>query len=388
VALLEDSKDYRKCIIDNLVLFQRKWKEDKVYLLEEIELQIDCFSDAEKFLDSIKTACPFDLVIIDMVLSGVKTGLDVIEYLNTCYPAVSKLAMSAQSLLNILKQYQLDKRNVQGIFRNFSCDYFEKCGSRLELQKSIESLVILRLGLIPYENDRLELIKLNGIEKNRNIIKHQISQYETAFLMFNELLLYELEEFFLDAGDYGMSEKIMKLSSLQMEYKYASQKLNEVLNGSVTFENVILGKIVEGAIGSFTGWFNKRGIKCDFVNENHMEKICGSELLIKQVVMNLIVNSIESLNLIKDKNHRIIQISDSKKDQKIVLIIKDYGLGISKDKLSSIFQNGVTTKKSNGNSGIGMCFVREILQNHGAEIKIESEEGKYFQTEIYFPIVE
>ena len=60
--------------------------------------------------------------------------------------------------------------------------------------------------------------------------------------------------------------------------------------------------------------------------------------------------------------------------------IKDTGLGIPKEDLPHIFdayyraRNSAKSKK--GNSGLGLAISKKIIELHGAEILVESEEGK------------
>ena len=102
ITVIEDNDDYRKLFLGYLSTFQKEWKKDQVIHLETLELEIDCYKEAELFLDSVKNDRRYDFIAIDILLPGRKTGLDVVEYLNERYPNVLKLAMSAFSVQDIL----------------------------------------------------------------------------------------------------------------------------------------------------------------------------------------------------------------------------------------------------------------------------------------------
>jgi len=55
--------------------------------------------------------------------------------------------------------------------------------------------------------------------------------------------------------------------------------------------------------------------------------------------------------------------------------LKDQGTGIPPDILSKVFKPMFTTKPEGKGTGLGLAIVREIVRNHGGEVRIESQEG-------------
>jgi two-component system nitrogen regulation sensor histidine kinase NtrY len=94
--------------------------------------------------------------------------------------------------------------------------------------------------------------------------------------------------------------------------------------------------------------------------------------LLEQILINLIINSIEALP------HRAdgwIQIHCEQNTKGNTLIhIRDNGQGMDEATLEKIFIPFFTTKK-NG-SGIGLAITKQILQQHHADIVVNSELGK------------
>ncbi|WP_319508087.1 GAF domain-containing protein [uncultured Methanolobus sp.] len=86
----------------------------------------------------------------------------------------------------------------------------------------------------------------------------------------------------------------------------------------------------------------------------------------------------------------IIRISSKPEEDYAHITISDDGVGINRDKLTRIFNvfyqgDGSKTRRYNG-TGIGLHMCRKIIEDHGGEIKVESEENKGTVVHLIFPI--
>lgn len=75
-----------------------------------------------------------------------------------------------------------------------------------------------------------------------------------------------------------------------------------------------------------------------------------------------------------------VEIFLNKKNNQIIIEVKDYGIGIPKDKLPLIFdpftKAGRTGLKGEQSTGLGLSIVKQIVEKHKGKIEVESEEGK------------
>lgn len=69
----------------------------------------------------------------------------------------------------------------------------------------------------------------------------------------------------------------------------------------------------------------------------------------------------------------------------IRLSVKDDGVGIPASNLDKIFDPFFTTKSRGNGSGIGLAVVHGIVENHGGEIEVTSEEGEGTEVVVTFP---
>lgn len=132
-------------------------------------------------------------------------------------------------------------------------------------------------------------------------------------------------------------------------------------------------------------------LKPKLENENIELIISAEELevlverdLIKNLILNLIDNAIKASN-----NGSKIHLNGYKdKDSKIVIEIKDEGIGIEEKELSKVFEPFYMVDKSRSRSvngaGLGLAICAEIARIHEAEIKIESKIGRGTSIKIIF----
>ncbi|MEN3044516.1 MAG: HAMP domain-containing sensor histidine kinase [Candidatus Hydrothermales bacterium] len=89
----------------------------------------------------------------------------------------------------------------------------------------------------------------------------------------------------------------------------------------------------------------------------------------EKVFVNLIKNAMEAQ---PDGGKIDIEIYEEKGS--LFIKIRDYGMGIKKEYLEKIFEPYFTTKKKG--TGLGLFVVKRIVESHGFEIFVNSEEGK------------
>ena len=106
----------------------------------------------------------------------------------------------------------------------------------------------------------------------------------------------------------------------------------------------------------------------------------GDYSRLKQVFINLLKNALEAK---KNKETISINIKAKELKEKIKIIIKDNGCGMTKEQLEHIGDIFYTTKE-NG-SGLGLSYCREIIELHGGNINFKSTKDKGTTVTLYFP---
>ncbi|MCX8026281.1 MAG: HAMP domain-containing histidine kinase [Thermodesulfovibrionales bacterium] len=112
-----------------------------------------------------------------------------------------------------------------------------------------------------------------------------------------------------------------------------------------------------------------------------LPKIHSNPNLIAQVLLNLILNALQS----KPSGVNVV-ITSNVKDNNIVISIKDDGSGISDDIKTRIFEPFFTTKDVGTGKGLGLSIVYDIITSMNGSVYFHSEVGKGTEFFVTIPI--
>jgi two-component system NtrC family sensor kinase len=104
---------------------------------------------------------------------------------------------------------------------------------------------------------------------------------------------------------------------------------------------------------------------------------------IKQVIINLIINSLQALDG-RQKRHVVVTVDGD--GPLATLSVEDTGGGIKPDHLKRVFDPFFTTKSFGRGTGLGLSVCASIVQRHGGDIQIESEPGLGTTVKVQLPV--
>ena len=117
-----------------------------------------------------------------------------------------------------------------------------------------------------------------------------------------------------------------------------------------------------------------------------VKTISADREYIKEVFINLIDNAVKY-----SKDSIRIEISSKTENNRNVVSIKDYGIGIVKADLPFVFnkfERGYMREhdsdKSISGFGLGLNYVYQVMKAHDGKVKVDSKENKYTQFDLYF----
>ena len=107
--------------------------------------------------------------------------------------------------------------------------------------------------------------------------------------------------------------------------------------------------------------------------------LIGDPFRINQIMLNLVSNAIK-FTTVGSVDICLNVLKDDDTSQEIELIVKDTGIGMEQSFLKDLFkkfsQEYESTSRKFGGTGLGMGITKNLIDNMGGEILVESEKGK------------
>lgn len=165
-------------------------------------------------------------------------------------------------------------------------------------------------------------------------------------------------------------------------------RLEEVVNRFETltqkkepfFAQENLNEIVQEVLGIIYQETQKRNIQ--LIRKFYTHPIYGrmNKHLLKIALAHLLRNAIEAT-----EPAGAIEVQTSKEALKAEVIIQDTGRGMPPETVEKVFEPFYTSKI--GGTGLGMAFVRQIIDEHRGAIDLESQVGRGTKVTIKLPLI-
>ena len=189
-------------------------------------------------------------------------------------------------------------------------------------------------------------------------------------------------------NDKPKKSQVESLESLKFSAENLTTIISDILDynklesGSIEFEmsEVNLRDLTKKIISAHMPTAKAKGVDLilDYDNTIH-DVVVADSTRIYQVVNNLIHNALKftSKGFVKLK---IELVHQNAKSQRLLCLVSDTGIGISREKQAMIFerftQAGSSTTREYGGTGLGLAIIKRILNLVGSDISVVSEEGK------------
>ena len=135
-----------------------------------------------------------------------------------------------------------------------------------------------------------------------------------------------------------------------------------------------INDIIRKTAATFEGTCQNKQIRIELILTGERLTVHGDLDKIQQVLYNLLDNAIKFSH-----NRSVIKIETTEKSSKVMVSVKDHGIGIPKDSLKLVWDRFYKTDLSRGKdkkgTGLGLSIVKEIIHAHGENINVISTEG-------------
>jgi signal transduction histidine kinase len=193
-----------------------------------------------------------------------------------------------------------------------------------------------------------------------------------------------------------LKRKLKDPADIEMANDLISEvdRINEIIEGMLSFakpqplkkENSQLKTILIQTVQLVSNTARKKGIDISLNYQSTREDIFADPSQLKQLFLNIIMNSIQAVERTPGKIEINVILSEGKNKYSPVYLIEfiDNGEGISNENIDKIFDPFYTTK--NEGTGLGLSISYGIINQHDGDIEIFSEPGKGTKVKIRIPL--
>ncbi len=245
------------------------------------------------------------------------------------------------------------------------------------------SLFSLALFII-FKQKRLSEMKNDFVNNMTHELKTPISTISLASQMLNDKSIPEEQK------NLTQISRIIQTESKQLGFQVERVLQMAIFDHGelkLKLEKINLHEIIETVAQNFLLQIDRRGGKLEFLPEAENDVIQGDAMHITNVVSNLIENAIKYT-----KQTPVIGIATHNEQGKIVISVSDNGIGISKEDQKRIFDKFYRVPTGNVHNvkgfGLGLSYVKLIVDQHHGIIKIKSDAGKGSRFYIHLPLLE
>ena len=244
-----------------------------------------------------------------------------------------------------------------------------------EANRSLERRVNERTAELRRALERLteiNQIKANLISNVSHELRTPLAHIKGYVELIAEGQLGELSSPVRDAMSVmrRASERLERLIDDLIEYSTASRE-----GLTLKLQSVSIADLAENVLQRSQEKAAKAGIRLDLEVSAAIPVILADADRIGWVLFQLVDNGVK---FTPSGGH--VRLAARQEDRLVTITVSDTGIGIPAERVGEIFEpfhqlDGSPTRRFGG-TGLGLALVKLILDAHGAEMRVESEEGK------------
>ncbi len=364
--------EYKILIVDDVVSNVLLLK----ILLTNEKFQVCTANNGNTCIEQAKKEHP-DLILLDVMMPDI-SGFDTAVILKKDdetkdIPIIFLTALNTPADL------------VHG-FKVGANDFLTKPFNKEELVMRVMQQISLVAAKRIIEKQNAELrATLNNRDKMYSVIAHDLRSPMASIRMVLNLVvasaspeqvgpeLYTL----LDQANRESEEVHDLLDNLLKWTKSQTGRL------SVVVQDLDLNDIIPGVVDIFEMIAQTKHIKLDLHKTSEPLIVSADNDMLKTVVRNFMSNAIK----FSPENSSIEVIMVAEGDFAKVSV-RDHGVGISAERIDSIFHKGETTYGTGGEegSGLGLQLCQDFARKNGGDCTVESVEGEGSTFSVFIPL--
>jgi signal transduction histidine kinase len=235
-----------------------------------------------------------------------------------------------------------------------------------DLRRRNDELEAAYADLEEMQTDRLRNERLSTLGKFSSMILHDIRNPISIIKGQAQLMLLDLQdERRLRRSIQAITTETTKLERLASEFlDYSRGEIR--LDFSIVHPQSLLSKVEETIRQRLESEGARLEIKCDTT-----EPVLVDEDRILRAILNIADNARKAL---VEADRKYLVIHATEESGQLVIRVQDSGKGMGPEILSRIYEPFYSAS-GHGGTGLGLLIVKNIIEAHGGNLSVESEEG-------------
>ncbi|PYS82088.1 MAG: hypothetical protein DMF67_14270 [Acidobacteria bacterium] len=224
-----------------------------------------------------------------------------------------------------------------------------------------------------------DVTRLKELDKLKSdmlsLMSHELRTPITSINGFAELLMAD-ERIPADAREFlsiinGESQRVARMLSTFLSVARLEQKDRQ----EVLMAPLMLDDVVRETIGNFQTAARRKRIRLAERDGQKLPPVAADRGLIMQAVANLVDNAIKY-----SPERTTVTLSTALEADAVRLTVEDRGYGIPSEDQDRVWEKFYRVSrdgriKEEESTGLGLSFVREVVERHGGQVSLESEVG-------------
>jgi signal transduction histidine kinase len=374
--------------------------DDEPFNLEVIQhfllaegLRVETADDGESALKAVRSQPP-DLILLDVMMPGMD-GFEVCRRLKA-EPATAFIPVV------ILTALKSDQERIRGAEAGAD-EFLSKPFDHVELVTRVKALVrskryhdqILAHNAVLEQRVAERTFELQqALEELRRLdrLKNEFIANVSHELRTPMLHVKGYLDLVADGAMGALTTKQMEGLALVQD---AITRLNYIVDDIVDFsslnaeplefEPLYLSDICRNVLHGFATQAARRNVSLTLSIAPDVPRVLGDRVALTRALRHLVDNAIKF-----GPRYEVVQILVTRIGDRVQVAVRDHGPGLAPEELAHIFSvfyqvDGSSTRLAGG-LGVGLALVRKLVQAHGSDIKVKSEQGRgslfYFELAI------
>jgi signal transduction histidine kinase len=280
--------------------------------------------------------------------------------------------------------YSWVERKYPGTANAQNRDRIEQRSEHFFISMTVDVIVVSILLAIVNRKQR-RLVEANQqLEQSEKVatlgrvaaqVAHEVRNPLAGLLLYSEHLKSKIDGK-LPNGDAQLIEKIIE--TINNLTATTEQIMNFARPITLAPRRVDLNEVARDVIQLLSTEITAHSIETKLELDSSPVAGMLDEPSIRATALNLVLNAVQAMPA---GGH--LTISTNTNNDKLLMIIRDTGSGMTPDQIKKIFEPFNTTK-SRG-LGLGMSYAQKIIQQHGGHIVVQSQPAKGTEVRIELP---